>query len=152
MAKQPMLPSIYSLPWDTKRPMFPTVRASSAPAARRSKPRPIKLQLSMFGEQVDSRRMSPVSVVFAQPQRINSDAKPRLVTPRADFRAQRAAEVFSTPSPLTYSLVPSIGPQPLSPFFTASRVSLRQHEDRWEPQDRLRRINATPAPNAYFPR
>ena len=68
---------------------------------------------------------------------------------RQGVREQRP--FFNTPGPLEYRMVGSIGPQPLSPFMSSSVVSLHQSEDRWEPQDRVRRLNATPAPNAYFP-
>ena len=136
---------MYALPWDTKPIMYPR---HSARESLFKKPRPIELQ-SMFGTQVDSRRESPVGTVFANgPLRVSS----RAATPRNVAPISRRPDVFSSPGPLEYRLVPSCGPQPLSSFLTASRVSLNQTEDRWKPMERLQRLNATPGPAAYFPR
>ena len=144
----PALPSLYSLPWDRKSPMYPhnMGRGTSPSQLRRNKQRPIELQ-SMFGMQVDSRRESPVGVVFA-----NGPLHGGKLPSSPPVLPRRKAAVFSTPSPLEYRLVPSCGPQPLSSHMTASRVSLHQTEDRWDRMERYQRANMTPAPNAYFPR
>ena len=155
MPKQPVLPSLYRVPWDTKLPMFPSEHSR----LHRSRPRPMYLQ-STFGAQVDSRKFSASGCIFAgRPMTVLNSARelshesPRdLIPTRAGVRAQYPLDALYTPGPLNYRVTASIGPQPLSPFNTASVVSLHQSEDRWEPGNRVRRLNATPAPNAYFPR
>lgn len=87
-SKLPVLPSIYSLPWDRSQPMFPqgsraqlTSRGSLGRAATASllpldpslKPRVLR---SSFGEQVGSNHESPASVVLhGGPTRFHTPGK-----------------------------------------------------------------------------
>ena len=102
---------------------------------KRKKLEPLRLQ-SCFGTQVDSRRASPASIVFG-------------TIPKPPSRRPIGGGI---PPPTQYLLIPACGPQPLSPYYTAERVSLKMKEDRWLPMERVLRLNATPAPSAYNPK
>ena len=140
----PTLPSMYQVPWSKRDPMFPssTPRTPSSdgwtPDMRRPL-RPIRLQTT-FGAQVDSRRTSPVGIVFGVGG---------VIAAPPDAHKLPAS---LTPGPLSYTLTPSCGRQPLSPYMTASRVSLQMKEDRWQPMERIARANLTPGPSAYHPK
>lgn len=162
--RQPILPTGYRVPWDTKLPMFPALRDASpfgSPSPRR-KPRPVLLS-STFGPQVDSRKCSMQGCSFAGSPFLSPLSRHRKGTPRefseegplpmrVGVRQQFLLDAPYTPGPLNYYHCGSVGPQPLSPFPSSLCVSLHQNEDRWEPGNRLRRLNMTPAPNAYYPR
>ena len=117
----------------------PSLQLGSARNPDKRKLRPIMLQTT-FGNQVDSRKESPVGVIISAP-----------VSARLAMRPATSA-AFVGPSPLHYPPVPSCGPQPLSTFYTAARTPLNLKEDRWRNMERIQRLNATPAPSHYYPR
>ena len=139
---KPNLPSLYNLPWATKEPMYSSPRKRGVAPAEfppdRTKLKPIRMQ-STFGVQSDSRKISPATVVFG------------VTRPPAVSRLPPNFTAATSPGPSTYKLVPAIGNQPLSPFMTASRISLKMTDDRWGAMERFMRGNMTPAPSAYQP-
>ena len=144
----PVLPSVYSLPWDRSSAMFPqTARGSRGSAAmltpRAETPMPLPLDPSMkprmltssFGLQSNSLRESPCSVVLhGGPHRFHTFAK-------FSYRGPPGPQ-FAAPS--------TFGIQPRSTYNTASRPCTGKDE-RWGAIERFQRATATPGPGTYNP-
>ena len=139
-ARQPVLPSVYALPWDRSVSMFPqTARGTSrTPMTARVgttdgfKPRTLR---SSFGEQTSSERRSPEAVQLGGgPNRFPTFGK-------FSFRGP--------PGP-QFPAYSTFGLQPRSDIMTASRPKLGKDE-RWGSIERFQRATATPGPGTYNP-